>query len=439
MARVSNSKIINNVDKYNELYPKYIELMDTLMDRYIVVDGKEMGQLVNFQKNKDIAKHRWLDYKQGYADGLVREIIGYSGVTPGGLILDPFCGVGTTNLTAQGMGYKSIGLDINPIAILTADVKTHYFTDAEICEIENILSDLRIQKDAYPMPDTRVLKSSFTPKVYDEFLRIRLFVEKLNDSYVKKFFRLCLISIIDTCSLKIKDGNGLKIRKNPPKIDSVIEVFKQKAHIMLSDIKEFNVALDVNIKYGSSINPATYDDIKDVDLCVFSPPYANCFDYCEVYKLELWIGGFVNNYEDFEKYRSVAMRSHVNSKFDHIITHSLKDVETISETIRTFNIWNKNIPDMLKGYFDDTHKLLVNIHGVLKPSAKCYVVVANSAYKGIIVPTDLLIAEIAEHVGYNVSRIIHARNIRSSSQQMHGFGDRYNGLMRESIIELQKR
>jgi hypothetical protein len=158
-----------------------------------------------------------------------------------------------------------------------------------------------------------------------------------------------------------------------------------------------------------------------------------------VYKLELWIGGFVNNYEDFEKYRSVAMRSHVNSKFDHIITHSLKDVETISETIRTFNIWNKNIPDMLKGYFDDTHKLLVNIHGVLKPSAKCYVVVANSAYKGIIVPTDLLIAEIAEHVGYNVSRIIHARNIRSSSQQMHGFGDRYNGLMRESIIELQKR
>ena len=438
MARVSNSKIINNIERYNELYPKYVRVLDGLIERYPIEDGSEMGKLVNFHSNKDIAKHRWLDYKQGYADGLVRAIISQSGISEGGLVLDPFCGVGTTNLTAQSMGYKSAGLDINPIAILTAEVKTHYYSAEEIDQIESILAKLKIQKAAYNIPDSKVLKSSFTPEVLEEFMRIRLFVEKMKDSYVKKFFRLCLISIVDSCSLKVKDGNGLKIRKTPPVIASVIEVFRNKAAIMLDDIKAFNVNLDAKIRYGSSLSSDSYKDIEEVDICVFSPPYANCFDYCEVYKLELWIGGFVDDYKDFEKYRSVAMRSHVNSKFDHDLTNKFSDVEIISETIRTFNIWNKNIPDMLKGYFDDTKKLLENVWGVLKTNSRCYVVVANSAYKGIIVPTDLLIADIAERHGYKVNRIIEARKIRSSSQQMMGFGEKYNCLMRESIIELQK-
>ena len=94
---------------------------------------------------------------------------------------------------------------------------------------------------------------------------------------------------------------------------------------------------------------------------------------------------------------------------------------------------------MLKGYFDDIQKLLENVRGVLKTKSLCYVVVANSAYKGIIVPTDLLIADIAQSNGYKVKRIIEARKIRSSSQQMMGFGEKYNCLMRESIIELQKQ
>ena len=438
MARISNSKIIYNQDKYKVLLPKYVGILDRLITKYPSVDGSTLGNLVNFQENKDLAKHRWLDYKQGYADGLVRSIISQAGIPSGGIVLDPFCGVGTTNLTAQSMGFKSVGLDVNPIAILTAEVKTHYYSENEIQTIEAVLKNLCIPSEAYKMPESKVLSTSFTPEVYDEFLRIRKFVDDIRDEYIQKFFRLCLISIIDRCSLKVKDGNGLKIKKNPPKIDSVIEIFKEKALMMVNDIKSFNVNLDARIKYGSSLDENTFSDIENIDLCVFSPPYANCFDYCEVYKLELWISGFVNCYADFEKYRSIAMRSHVNSKFDHNIINSFEDVEIISEMIRTFNVWNKNIPDMLKGYFDDTKKVLSNIYNVLKKGSSCYVVVANSAYKGNIVPTDLLIAEIAETLGYKVKRIIAARKIRSSSQQMNGFGDKYNFLMRESIVELLK-
>ena len=156
-----------------------------------------------------------------------------------------------------------------------------------------------------------------------------------------------------------------------------------------------------------------------------------------VYKLEFWIGGFVKSYDDFERFRSIALRSHVNSKFSHEFSNSNKDVDTIASLISSFNIWNKNIPDMIRGYFDDMESMIKNLSKILVNKAKCYIVVANSGYKGILVPTDLLLAEIAEKYGYKVCNIYHARKIRSSSQQMHILNTNYNNLMRESVIELQ--
>ena len=113
---------------------------------------------------------------------------------------------------------------------------------------------------------------------------------------------------------------------------------------------------------GSMITEEAFNKVKDmpIGLCVFSPPYANCFDYCEVYKLEFWIGGFVKSYDDFERFRSIALRSHVNSKFSHEFSNSNKDVDTIASLISSFNIWNKNIPDMIRGYFDDMESMIKN-------------------------------------------------------------------------------
>ena len=131
------------------------------------------------------------------------------------------------------------------------------------------------------------------------------------------------------------------------------------------------------------------------------------------------------------------MRSHVNSKFDHTIQNQLPDVDTIAKLISTYNIWNKNIPDMLRGYFDDMFEILKRQATLLVKNGKCFIVVANSGYKGIMVPTDLLICDIAEKVGYKVNNIYYARKIRASGQQNTDLHLNYDKVMRESIIELE--
>ena len=437
--RTSNQKIIKDQEKFDSLFPKYKTLLDDLIYRYKVSDGSIFESLVNFRTNKTKPKHNWFDYKHGYSEQLVRFIIQKENPQKESYILDPFCGVGTTNLTAQAMGYKSIGFDINPMAILATEVKTHWFSISEIEMIESSITNFLLPTEKDDIKNSKVVNTSFTPETLDMLLSIKYFVEQIKEPYIQKFFRFALVSIIDDCSLKIKDGNGLKLRKNSKPPLNLVDHYLKKCKIMIDEIKSANHSVPSTAIFGSMIDNEYFEQIKDkeIGLCLFSPPYANCFDYCEVYKLEFWLGGFVKKYDDFEKFRSLAMRSHVNSSFEHTIQNENKKVEIIADIVSTFNVWNKNIPDMLRGYFDDMFELLKNLKQVLVKEAKCYIVVANSGYKGILVPTDLLIASMAENLGYCINNIFCARKIRSSSQQMQYLNGNYDKFMRESVLELQ--
>lgn len=435
--RTSESKTIINQELFDVKLPDYQRIIERLVSKYNVVDGSYYEGLVNFKANLVVPKHKWYDYKQGYSELLVKHIIDEAKPLKEHYILDPFCGVGTTNLTSVNRGYKTIGFDVNPMAILTAKAKTHHYTPKEIALIKKYLESFTLPDSKVEIEGGRVIETSFTEDVLDILLKIRFFVDGINNDAVQDFFRLALISIIDKCSLKIKDGNGLKFKKNYKAVPDLVRLYLDKASEMLSDIRMSNEDKENKIILGSMITEEAFNKVKDmpIGLCVFSPPYANCFDYCEVYKLEFWIGGFVKSYDDFERFRSIALRSHVNSKFSHEFSNSNKDVDTIASLISSFNIWNKNIPDMIRGYFDDMESMIKNLSKILVNKAKCYIVVANSGYKGILVPTDLLLAEIAEKYGYKVCNIYHARKIRSSSQQMHILNTNYNNLMRESVIE----
>ena len=81
--------------------------------------------------------------------------------------------------------------------------------------------------------------------------------------------------------------------------------------------------------------------------------------------------------KDFERYRSKAFRSHVNSKFNQKIKYEDDDINIIANLISSFNIWNKNIPAMIRCYFDDTRILLNKIFNMLKSKSSCFIIVAN--------------------------------------------------------------
>lgn len=440
IKRKSDDKIIINQEKYNLISNSYLSLIHKYQNQYEIKKNPFYADLVNFKTNKLSPKHGWFEYKQGYSETLVKEIIKENNVSKDTYVLDPFTGVGTTNLVAQQLGYQSIGYDINPVAILAAKVKTTYYSQEKIKKISSLINNFSPKAKSKVIPEAAVIKSSFEPKIFENLMFIKGFYEEISDEEIRSFFRLAYISIIERCSTRVKDGNGIKIARNKKRVDDVYDLYINKCKYMLADLEANNFDAETILIAGSMNVDENFNIIKEkqVGIVIFSPPYANCFDYCEVYKLELWMGGFVENYADFSKYRSIALRSHVNAKFNHLIRNPNSDVDLIADTVSCFNIWNKNIPDMIRGYFDDMTDIIKRLYKVMIPGAKCYIVVANSGYRGVLVPTDLLLGDIASKNGFKVNDIIFARKIRASSQQMDLLHNGYSELMRESIVVLQK-
>ncbi|MDC0596557.1 DNA methyltransferase [Candidatus Pseudothioglobus singularis] len=441
MSRTSNEKVISDQGKHNLYIERYKEIILRLESKFLYTQKSEYQFLVNFSTNKNVPIHSWYNYKQGYSRELVHDILVNENPSKEFYVLDPFCGVGTTNLVANEMGYNSIGLDINPLAIFSSKVKNSNYSKNDIKNISLSIDKFNVSNKWKFVQIPQVVKTSFIDSDLNSLQIIKGYIDSMTDKKSSDFLHLAYLSIIEDVSIKIKDGNGLKFKKNNKQIQDIYEFFLNKCYLMLGDIKSKKSKFNSKHAFydGSILVDSTFDQLKyeKVGISIFSPPYANCFDYCEVYKLELWLGGFVNTYDDFKKYRSIALRSHVNSKFDHTINHYLPDVDNIANLISSYNIWNPNIPDMVRGYFDDMYELLLRQSKILVQGGKCFIVVANSGYKGIIVPTDLLIADIAISLGYKVNNIYYARKIRASVQQNVELHKSYNNLMRESIIELE--
>ena len=96
------------------------------------------------------------------------------------------------------------------------------------------------------------------------------------------------------------------------------------------------------------------------------------------------------------------------------------------------------MPNMLRGYFTDMGKVLSELYQALDQNGYCYIVVDQSAYVGVIVPTDVILANIAESIGFEVENIIICRKAATSVQQRKAYPYLVSTL-RESIVCLQKK
>ena len=111
--RQSNTKAVLNRKLHNENYTKYIKIIQKLLKKFKIKKSNEYNKLVNFSTSKKETLQNWFLYKQGYSTELVSKILNKKKLKKSSFILDPFCGVGTTNVVCNNYRYKNIGIDVN--------------------------------------------------------------------------------------------------------------------------------------------------------------------------------------------------------------------------------------------------------------------------------------------------------------------------------------
>src|SRR6266481_4717929 len=80
---------------------------------------------VNALQKEDLPIHGWYRFVLSFPPHLVRQYMSAFGLTGSDLLLDPFCGTGTTLVEARKHGIDSVGCDAHPFAALVSRVKTN--------------------------------------------------------------------------------------------------------------------------------------------------------------------------------------------------------------------------------------------------------------------------------------------------------------------------
>jgi len=410
------------------------------------------GAMVVAENNESLPVHRWFKYKEAYSPNLVWRVLDLFGTPNGEMIsiMDPFCGVGTTLLSAQVQPSRvksALGIERNPLSAFIARTKISWpnITVKQFDKLrELVLNRSRDRIGALPELSSIRTGRCISKYIASRLVAIRDEILQINECPERDALLVGLASAIEPLSHVRKDGRALRTVDRRRK--EILPVLSAKWDEIRNDLQ--------TTQSGSSVANVTVFEadgrrprqagVKEssIDVVFTSPPYPNNIDYSEVYKLELWLLGFIDTSESFLSLRKQTLRSHPTSDLasdpDDGFLRALKDPKLASyfnpllERTASFKqSWRKRLA---VGYFSDLWTALEQQYACLKPGGRSIVVVANSLHgshgMAYLIPTDILVSQIGRTLGFVLERILIARNTK---RRLSG-----NHFLRESIVVLRK-
>lgn len=426
-------------------------LVSQIEGRYKYVDERNFfASLVNFSTAKGEPYQGWVRYREGYSTKLVSELIKRSHISPKShFIADPMVGSGSTLISAIENGYCGFGVDVNPFCELIVRAKLLSPTQADIAAVNDVLQMISRLNVRRSHKRTELL-NFFSEENRNWLLTLKGAIKDIPEGAAKTILTAAWFFCIEPCSNRKKDGNGLATRPSPVK--DVREFFMSVVKRMLDDFNTSPLKHNQKSKVyvGSACEFSTYVadftkiSRKKLGAVIFSPPYANAFNYFESYKMELLFGELLS-LKDYKRQRGKLIRN-FRICYGRTLKSEYPVVEAICQEINNEiprkeeksgkkDTRTRLMPNMLRAYFEDMGKVLQQIFDASPTGCRCHIVVDQSAYVGVIVPTDIILAWIGEQIGFKVEQISICRNAATSAQQFKQFPYLKNSL-RESIVTL---
>jgi hypothetical protein len=175
--------------------------------------------------------------------------------------------------------------------------------------------------------------------------------------------------------------------------------------------------LESRVILGDARDAKKFLSPQSVDAVITSPPYPNEKDYTRTTRLESVLLGFISNREELRQHKKNLVRSNTRSVYkddlDHLWIESHPRIRTLAQEIEKRRIelgktsgFERLYARVTELYFGGMARHLSELREFLKPGAQlAYVVGDQASYLRIMIRTGELLAEIATHLGYEVSKI----------------------------------
>lgn len=459
---------VNKQQRLNDLsddFLKEIQELDIKLNEYyldkIKLENKLNRQIVSFQANKNIAYYRWYKYKEAFSADLAQYLTNQYCQNKG-KILDPFAGVGTTLFSCSKLGFDTEGIEVLPIGqyIIEANIIARNRNNQDII---NRLKYWRIQKIWNVDGDTKEFKIlPITEKAYpkETEYKIQRYLAELDleEPVARKILFFALLCILESVSFTRKDGqylrwdyrSGKRKEKNTfdkGQILSFDEAITNKLDEIIQDILIGDIDRDlfsylknqhkrgqINILKGSCLNILPALKTESYATIITSPPYCNRYDYTRTYALEHALLGINNS--QLALLRQAMLSCTVENKKKDLLALNNDWCKAISICDRLIllqkiinyleykkdnkELNNTGIARMVKNYFYEMACIIQECYRVLEKNSFMCMVNDNVRYAGASISVDLILAKIAEDVGFRIENILVLPQGKGNSSQQMG-------------------
>jgi DNA modification methylase len=418
--------------------------------------------LVTGQNNVNLPIHRWYNLKESFAADLpiwlCHWMKDHYQHTPG-IILDPFLGSATTGISLAQLNMSVTGVEYNPFIYFAAATKAA-ITQACSIEIQEAIHRIKNINHSFASISVPSLSTLHNPKYSDErdikvLLAMHNLINQLDISLASRaMLHIGIAATVDSIFHLRKDGRALRYALKTSN-RSVHDSLTSHWQIILHDIEQYHSQNShhpaqqplFNAYKGSAINLQILHTFEgkvlslannSFDTIIYSPPYLNNFDYSEIYKIELWLLKFIESYDEWKTLRLGTLRSHHSIAFpetQHLANNPR--TQAIAAHIKKMGASpclpqqeRGRIKREIEGYFDDMYLALCEQWRVLKPGGILAYVVANSRHYYLPIATDVIIAEIARSIGFELLDLVVLRKRNGRTRQKL--------FLRESAVFLMK-
>lgn len=387
-----------------------------------------MGNIENKLKVEDSAIHDWYRFVLSFPPHLVQQYLDEFGACNSSLVLDPFCGTGTTNVECKKQGIPSWGIEASPITYFASKTKCSWVTDTyefittadQIAQSANkTIRELKALRTLSEEQSALILKNSISPQPLSDTLVLRDAICSVNSRF-QDYYLLALAKHIVYSYSNLKFGPEVGISRVKKDSVNVVEIWLSEVQKMQNDLALYTEysGIETDITLGDARSISVSSHLNKVDCVITSPPYPNEKDYSRTTRLESVILGFIKTKDDLRKIKKGFIRSNSKNVYrsdeDAQYVCNNESINALSNEIEQKRLdlgktsgFEKLYASVVKLYFGGMAKHLIELKPYLRDGASlAYVVGDQASYFQIPIRTSKLLGEVAESIGgYTVERI----------------------------------
>jgi hypothetical protein len=372
-----------------------------------------------FKGGLDAQVHRWFRLTPSFGPDLVRHVLEEYGADDAAIVLDPFCGAGTTPIECRRLGLRSFGFEINPFLHFVGSTCLQWNLDAAegrkilsriLADGENDkvrLADVHIEQCGLLVPTIHDVYRWWRADVLKDMLIIKAMIDKHAPSASwRNFFRLALAAVLvpDLTNVTLGRLQLHFIDRSTHEIFA-FPTYERHTLAMLSDLdalaaKEHPAA---SIAHTDSTTPNVPPG-PPANLVITSPPYPNRYSYVWNTRPHLYMLDFFHGKKeaaDLDK-RTIGgtwgTATSVLAKGVIEPEHSAVR-DAAGDVVAQIRKADTLMANYVMKYFNLLARQIVAMDAAVARRVQVAYVVGNSCVKDVYVETDVILGKIFEGLG----------------------------------------